>query len=127
MSEVAEITYDLVGPNYEITYNDCYRASFSYSSQFDRFAVYLMETGDTRREDKLLFHSSDFGGPIWGLDAMLPALNQKLSQLGLPPFPAEVDQIKDALISAPPLPPKIVDLGMTDEEYLASLQQGFEK
>lgn len=70
------------------------------------------------KDGETFLYSNDVSGPYYGFDAMFKALHEKLDELSLEGFPRDPEYVLDRLKNPPP---QIVDLEMTDEEYLAQL------
>ncbi|NEZ65137.1 hypothetical protein D0962_20560 [Leptolyngbyaceae cyanobacterium CCMR0082] len=103
---------------FEVTFDGNYAASIGYDTELNQFYVGV---------DKILpadswsvFYSCDICGPIYGFDNMFVALHEKLHEMGLDGFPKDPAYVLDRLYNPPA---KIIDLGMSDEEYLAMLAE----
>lgn len=97
-------------------YFDCdIWALVGFNPRDDRYRILIAETD---YHGAILFRSNDISGPIYGFEAQFKALHEKLDELGLEGFPRDPAYVLDRLKNPPA---QIVDLGMTDEEYLAQL------
>lgn len=82
-------------------------AYVGYSPSCENFNVAIV------KPPRVLFYSDDAG-----FEDQFNALHEKLDELGLEGFPRDPEYVLDRLKNPPA---QIVDLEMTDEEYLAQL------
>ncbi|MEM6254856.1 MAG: hypothetical protein AAF821_18220 [Cyanobacteria bacterium P01_D01_bin.156] len=87
-------------------------AILGFNPRRNRYSVFVGNYSER------FLYSDDIMGPIYGFEAMFQALHEKLDELGLEGFPRDPEYVLDRLKNPPP---QIVDLEMTDEEYLAQL------
>ncbi|MEM6866788.1 MAG: hypothetical protein AAF528_00190 [Cyanobacteria bacterium P01_C01_bin.121] len=115
MSFREEVNFTGLFVNYNGIFDEKYVACIGFAPNSGRYAGYFSD----KETDETIFHTGLGVNRNYSFEQIFHILHSKLNRYGLEGFPTDPEYIKQILEDHPP---KIVDLGMTDEEYLRGLE-----
>lgn len=120
MASLTKVNSDDDFVYYEIIFDETYIARLSVEIEDHDVSVTLWNI----KEGREILYSSEYYNYIDGIENKLAALHHELDKLGLQGFPTDPNYIYEEMYKVcPEARPKIHDLGMTDEQYLAWLAE----